>query len=269
MGIDMIYGDHEDAPGQLELNFKPARAIDTADILTTYRQICAEVGRKHDVIPCFMPKPFLGVSANGHHHHFSMVDKEGKMLFYDPNGPAKLSEFGRYFIGGILEHANALCAITASTVNSYKRFWDAGFWAPLYKDYGWQNRTTVVRVAAPGRFEYRAVDSAVNPYLSLAGLLLAGLDGVKNKIDPGPERRENVYTIFGREKHMGESQKGADHIPLSLGEALEALKKDPVIQQAMPGRMYRVFMHYKSDEWERYLSQVTEWERATYLHVLP
>lgn len=268
LGLDMIQGDHEDAPGQLELNTRYDRAPVTADNITTYRHICSEVARRHGLIACFMPKPFVGVSANGHHHHFSMEDAEGRSLFYDPDGPGKVSEFGRYFLGGILEHADALCALTASTVNSYKRFWDTGYWAPLYKDWGWQNRTSLVRVAAPGRFEYRAVDAAVNPYLSLAGILVAGRDGVRNKIDPGPPQQENVYDIYGREKHLGEAA-GPSRIPMSLGEALEALRSDPVIQEAIPGRLGKVFFHYKTDEWERYLAHVSDWELERYLTFLP
>ena len=268
MGLDMIQGDHEDAPGQLELNTKHDRALNTADNMSTYRHICSEVARQHGLIATFMPKPFEGVSANGHHHHMSMVDEDGNNMFYDPDGPGKVSEFGRYFIGGILEHANALCAITASTVNSYKRFWDTGYWAPLYKDWGWQNRTSLVRVAAPGRFEYRAVDAAVNPYLSVAAILVAARDGVRNKIDPGPPQQENIYDIVGREKHLGEEARHAQ-IPMSLGESLEALRNDPLMMEAMPGRLGKVFMHYKTDEWERYLAHVSDWELERYLKFLP
>jgi len=268
MGLDMIQGDHEDAPGQLELNIQYDKGLNTADNITTYRHVCSEVARKHGLIACFMPKPFVGVSANGHHHHFSMVDKDGANLFYDEAGPAKVSQFGLYFLGGILEHADALCALTAATVNSYKRFWDRGYWAPLYKDYGWQNRTSLVRVAAPGRFEYRAVDASVNPYLSIAALLIAGRDGVRRKLDPGPPQQQSVYDIFGREKHLGE-EATLRRIPLHLGEALEALRRDPVMQQVLPGRMYKVFMHYKTDEWERYLAHVSDWELERYLKFLP
>ena len=268
IGLDMIQGDHEDAPGQLELNIRHDRALATADNISTYRQVCNEVARKHGLIACFMPKPFVGVSANGHHHHFSMEDKAGKSLFYDPKGPGKMSEPGRWFLGGILKHADALCALTASTVNSYKRFMDAGFWAPLYKDWGWQNRTSIVRVAAAGRFEFRAVDSAVNPYLSLAGLLAAGRDGMRNKIDPGPPQQHNIYDLVGREKHLGAKGRGK-RIPLNLGEALEALERDEVIREVLPGRLYKVFMHYKTDEWERYMAHVSDWEFERYMHLLP
>src|SRR5919198_259004 len=260
--INQTYGDHEDSPGQLELNFLFDRAVRTADNLSTYRQICAAVARNHDVIATFMPKPFTGVSANGAHHHFTLVDESGTNVFYDADGPARLSELGLQFMGGILDHYRGLCGNTASTVNSYKRFWDFGFWAPIYKDYGWQNRTTLVRVASGGRFEFRAVDSACNPYLTQAALLKAGLDGVKRKLDPGPPQQRNVYDVLAEGVEI-------PRVPAHLGEALEALEQDEVVKSALPGRLYDVYMHYKRDEWERFLSAVTDWERERYLDVLP
>ena len=171
LGLDMSYGDHEDAPGQLELNFRFDRPVRTADNITTYRQVCAAVARKHGLLASFMPKPFTGVSANGHHHHFTLMDEKGNNVFHDPDGPAQLSEFARHFLGGMLEHFPALMCVGNPTVNSYCRMWDTGFWAPIYKNWGWQNRTTTVRVASGGRFEYRGVDSSCNPYLTVATLL--------------------------------------------------------------------------------------------------
>ena len=171
MGLDMIQGDHEDAPGQLELNFMFDRAELTADRLTTYRQICRQVGREMDAFPCFMPKPFMGVSANGCHHNISLWQGEENMFLPDGDNPRMPGKIGLQAIGGVLEHLRALTCITAPTVNSYRRFWDAGFWAPIFADWGFQNRTTALRISAPGRFEYRSVDSAVNPYLSFAALL--------------------------------------------------------------------------------------------------
>ncbi len=147
LGLDMSYGDHEDAPGQLELNFRFDRPVKTADNITTYRQICAAVGRKHGLLPTFMPKPFTGVSANGHHHHFTLIDDDGNNVFHDKNGPAELSDIARHFLGGMLEHFGALMCVGNPTVNSYCRMWDFGFWAPVYKNWGWQNRTCTVRVA--------------------------------------------------------------------------------------------------------------------------
>src|ERR671918_242650 len=136
LGLDMSYGDHEDAPGQLELNFRFDRPVKTADNITTYRQICAAVGRKHGLLPTFMPKPFTGVSANGHHHHFTLMDEDGNNVFHDPDGPAELSDTARYFLGGMLDHFGALMCVGNPTVNSYCRMWDFGFWAPVYKNWG-------------------------------------------------------------------------------------------------------------------------------------
>jgi glutamine synthetase len=262
LGLDMSYGDHEDAPGQLELNFRFDRAVRTADNLTTYRQVCAAVGRKHGLHASFMPKPFTGVSANGHHHHFTLVDEDGNNVFHDPDGPAQLSEIGLQFMGGILDHHKALCCVGSPTVNSYKRMWDTGFWAPVYKNYGWQNRTCTVRVASGGRFEYRGVDSSCNPYLTQATLLTAGLDGVKRKLDPGPPQQKNTYDLIAEGQEF-------ERVPDHLGAALEALHADEVVKSALPGRLYDVFKHYKDDEWERYLAAVTDWERDQYLEYIP
>ncbi|HYM56748.1 MAG TPA: glutamine synthetase family protein [Solirubrobacteraceae bacterium] len=262
LGLDMSHGDHEDAPGQLELNFRFDRPLTTADNITTYRQICAAVGRKHGLLPTFMPKPFTGVSANGHHHHFTLTDDDGNNVFHDPKGPAQLSEIAQHFLGGLLEHFAALMCIGNPTVNSYCRMWDTGFWAPIYRNWGWQNRTTTVRVASGGRFEYRGVDSSCNPYLTVAALLRAGLDGIQRQLDPGPPQQRNTYELL---------QQGAEieKVPDSLGDALKALEADEVVKGALPGRLYEVFRHYKTDEWERYLAAVTDWERDEYLEVLP
>jgi glutamine synthetase len=202
MGLDMIQGDHEDSPGQLELNFNYDDALRTADRLSTYRQICAQVAREFNIIACFMCKPFMGVSANGCHHNISLWaegNDEFKPLGNDPKNLPGLEynytyrrggkntfmpegsdvqmpgKVGLYTIGGIVKHLSALTAIGCSTVNSYRRLWDTGFWAPVFADWGFQNRTTGLRLSAPGRFEYRAVDSMVNPYLMAAGILKAAI----------------------------------------------------------------------------------------------
>jgi glutamine synthetase len=251
MGLDMIQGDHEDAPGQLELNWQFDRAEHTADRLTTYRQICKQVGREFGAFPCFMAKPFMGVSANGCHHNISLWEEDVNMFLPDGDDPRVPSKTGLHAIGGVLTHLRALTAITAPTVNSYRRFADAGFWAPVFADWGFQNRTTALRVSAPGRFEYRSVDSAVNPYLSMAGLLVAMRDGLNQSIDPIA------------------AGKSVERIPATLGDALDALESDPVVRSALPGEMYTVFMAYKRDEWERFIGTVTEWDVKEYLDILP
>ncbi len=262
MGLDMIQGDHEDAPGQLELNFGFDRAELTADRLTTYRQICRQVGRELDAFPCFMPKPFMGVSANGCHHNISLWDGDVNRFMPDGPDPRMPSKTGLYAIGGVLGHLRALTALTAPTVNSYRRFADTGFWAPIFADWGYQNRTTALRVSAPGRFEYRSVDSSVNPYLSMAGLLVTMGDGLEQRVDPGPPEERNIYEAIA-------AGKSVERIPRTLGEALEALEDDPVVRRALPGEMYQVFTHYKRDEWERFMGTVSDWDVREYLDILP
>lgn len=290
MGLEMIQGDHEDAPGQLELNFNFDYAMRTCDRLTTYRQICAQVAREFDLIACFLSKPFMGVSANGCHHNISfwkggkdavrtssMMDaknlpamddvflhRSGGDNLFMPEGDdqQKPGKVGLQVIGGIVEHLYALTAIGCSTVNSYRRLWDTGFWAPVFADWGFQNRTTGLRVSAPGRFEYRAVDSMVNPYLMAAGIIRAADHGIDDNLDPGEPEERNIYEAM-------EAGKVVRKLPMTLGAALEALSKDEVIQSAMPGEMYRLYDEYKRDEWERFLHTVTEWDVETYLDCLP
>lgn len=287
MGLDMVQGDHEDAPGQLELNFQFDECLRTCDRLTTYRQICAQAAREFNLIACFMSKPFMGVSANGCHtnmslwsggedgvnrlHHDSLPAADEVFTYrsggenkFNPEGddPQIPGRIGLYSIAGVMRHLDALTAVGCSTVNSYRRLWDTGFWAPVYKDWGYQNRTTALRISAPGRFEYRAVDSAVNPYLLCAALLRAMDDGIVNQLDPGKPEMRNIYEAMDAGKIVSK-------LPTSLHEALEALKKDEVVQSALPGDMYRVFMHYKEDEWARFMATVTEWDIETYIDCLP
>ncbi len=287
MGLDMIQGDHEDAPGQLELNFQFDDALRTADRLTTYRQICAQVARENNLVACFMCKPFMGVSASGCHHNVSLwtggadevnmlgqenpasmlenftYRKGGTNTFLpDTSNPRKPGKVGLQAIGGIMAHLGALTAIGCSTVNSYRRLWDTGFWAPVFADWGYQNRTTGMRVSAPGRFEYRAVDSMVNPYLMASGILKAFDDGLDNNLDPGEPEERNIYRAM-------EEGKLVKKLPMSLGDALERLSNDEVIKAAMPGDMYKVFMHYKTNEWETFMATVTEWDMETYWDCLP
>ncbi len=289
MGLDMIQGDHEDAPGQLELNFTFDDCLRTADRLTTYRQICAQVARENNLIACFMSKPFMGVSANGCHHNLSLwrggeevivntahteskpaVDgnfvylKGGENTFLpDPKLDArKPGPTGLQCIGGVMEHVGALTALGSSTVNSYRRLWDTGFWAPVFADWGYQNRTCALRVSAPGRFEYRSVDSMVNPYLMAAGLLKAFDDGINRNLDPGEPEERNIYEAM-------EAGKLVKKLPMSLGEALDRLEKDEVVLSALPDEMAKVFFHYKRDEWERFNASVTNWDLETYWDCLP
>ena len=286
MGLDMIQGDHEDAPGQLELNWTFDDALRTADRLTTYRQICAQVARENDIIACFMPKPFMGVSASGCHHNMSlwlggeetvnplhqdpMAGMEGNFIylkggentFLPQKGEEKPGPVGLNCVAGVMEHVGALTALGSSTVNSYRRLWDTGFWAPVFADWGYQNRTCALRISAPGRFEYRSVDSAVNPYLMAGALLKAFDDGIRRDLSPGEPEERNIYEAI-------EAGKEVKMLPRTLGDALTELAEDDVIRSALPDEMYRVFHHYKNDEWERFNATVTEWDLDNYWDCLP
>jgi glutamine synthetase len=286
MGLDMVQGDHEDAPGQLELNWMFDEPLRNSDRLTTYRQICAQVARENNAIACFMSKPFMGVSASGCHQNVSLwrggkdevntlgheklaampevftYRKGGENTFMPLPGEKKPGPIGLQSVGGIVEHLDGLTAIGCSTVNSYRRLWDTGFWAPVFADWGYQNRTTGLRISAPGRFEYRAVDSAVNPYLMAGAILKAFDDGIVRNLDPGEPEHRNIYQAM-------EEGKQVRRLPMSLGEALDKLEDDAVIRSALPGDMYRVYMHYKRDEWARFMATVTEWDLETYLDCLP
>ena len=289
MGLDMIQGDHEDAPGQLELNFTFDDVLRNADRLSTYRQICAQVARENGIFACFMSKPFMGVSASGCHHNLSLWTggedrlvrcgndpdalpgspenyhyvKGGENTFMpDTSDPQLPGKTGLHAIGGIVAHLRALTAIGCSTVNSYRRLWDTGFWAPVFADWGFQNRTTGLRVSAPGRFEYRSVDSMVNPYLMGSVLLAAMDDGLSNQLDPGEPEERNIYEAM-------EAGKQVKKLPMSLGEALAALREDEVVQKGLPGEMMRLYDEYKSDEFERFMSTVTDWDKETYMECLP
>ncbi len=287
MGLDMIQGDHEDAPGQLELNFTYDDALRTCDRLSTYRQICAQVARENNLLACFMTKPFMGVSASGCHTNMSLWtggDDQVNVLGNDPlNGvgenylyrkggenhfmpdtddPQLPGKIGLQSIAGVMKNLDALTALGCSTVNSYRRLWDTGFWAPVYKDWGYQNRTTALRVSAPGRFEFRAVDSMVNPYLLCAGLLKAFDDGISNDLDPGKPENRNIYDAM-------ESGKEVTKLPMNLGEAVAALRDNDVIMDALPDEMGKVFLHYKEDEWAKFMATVTDWDLEEYLDCLP
>jgi glutamine synthetase len=286
MGLDMIQGDHEDAPGQLELNFMFDEAMRTCDRLTTYRQICAQVAREEGLIACFLSKAFMGMPANGCHHNMSLwrggeeqivsrvaeplpaVDgvfhhrTGGENLFMGENGHWMPGPVGRQAIGGLMAHLPALTAIGASTVNSYRRMLDQGMWAPVYADWGFQNRTTALRVSAPGRFEFRAVDSMVNPYLMAAALLKAFDDGIRRDLDAGEPEQRNIYEAM-------EAGKEVKRLPRYFGEALEALADDEVVKSALPGRLYDIYMEYKTDEWDRFNAEVSDWDLKTYLDCLP
>jgi glutamine synthetase len=286
MGLDLIQGDHEDAPGQVELNFTYDTTLATSDRLTTYRQICAQVAREFDLIAVFMSKPYMGMPANGCHHNISLwrggeprvlqlvgdplpgmdevftYTKGGTNEQHDTSQRWLPAEMGRHALGGMLKNLNALVAVGSSTVNSYRRLNDTGMWAPVGASWGLQNRSCAIRVSSPDRFEFRCADSMVNPYLMQAALLKAIDDGLKNKIDPGEPEERNFAEVMASGEEI-------DRIPTTLRDALDALQDNEVVKSALPGEMHTIYDWYKRDEWNRFIWQVSDWDVKTYLDCLP
>lgn len=284
MGLDMIQGDHEDAPGQLELNFSYDDALASCDRLLTYRQICRQVAREHDLVACFLPKPFVGVSASSCHFNLSLWrggertelesafpkqygspavyhhHRGGTNVTSSESFHSGLCDVSKNAIGGILSHIDALTAFAASTVNSYRRLWDTGFWAPTLANWGYQNRTCAVRVPTNDRIEYRTADSIVNPYLMACGLTYAIEDGISEKLDPGKPTGEDSYA---------DQNNVVPEIPKTLEGSLEALRLDDVIRNGMGAEMYRVFDEHKRDEWARFMAEVTSWDFENYMAFTP
>jgi glutamine synthetase len=252
--------DHEDANGQYEINFAFDEALTTADRFTLLRTLIADIAEHHGAIASFMPKPLSGRTGSGAHVHMSVTDADGTNRFKDDSDPRGLglSKTGYAFLAGILAHGRALSALTMPTVNSYRRIHSSGgtsgaTWSPNAIVYGANNRTTMLRVPGGGRFENRAIDSACNPYLAIAGIIAAGLDGVDRGLDPGAPVT-GVASPFG-----------AEVLPRTLAEALDALEVDTVLRDALGEEAMAEFIAVKRMEWGSYMEAVTAWELNTYL----
>jgi len=272
LGWGVYQADHEDGNGQYEINFDYQDALTTADRITFFKMATSQVAKKYGAIATHMAKPFGDRTGSGLHIHFHLADAEtGKCVFDDESDSRGLgcSERGYHFIGGILKHARALCAVASPTVNCYKRLKlgsgifssRSGFtWTPAFVTYGDNNRTQMIRTAGPGHFEDRTVSAGCNPYLTLAAYVAAGMDGITNKIDPGEPNLENMY-----DRPLAEVlATGTQVLPQSLPEAIEELKRDDVIQAAL-GPIADEFITLKTQEWDEYDSQVSSWEIDKYL----
>jgi glutamine synthetase len=267
VGIDVYQIDHEDGNGQFEINFTYADALKSADNFTFVKMAVSEIAHKHGLTATFMPKPFANRAGSGAHFHVSVGSAKQKNAFYDKSDKTGmgLSTMAYHFLGGVLKHARAICAVAAPTVNSYKRLvvgraLSGATWAPAYIAYGDNNRTACVRVPH-GRLEIRLPDSACNPYLVSAALIAAGLDGIDRKIDPGPAQNINLYELSPEDL----AAKGIKLLPQSLNEAVDALEADKVICDGLGGDLAREFIRLKRMEWTEYSRHVSDWESRRYL----
>jgi glutamine synthetase len=271
LGWDLYSFDHEDANGQFEFDFNYADALTTCDRLIFFRYMAKHYAQEEGLLATMMPKPFADKTGNGAHFNMSLYDiKGGANLFAcdpakDPRGIG-LTELGYQFIAGILKHGRALCAAFAPTVNSYKRLVRQGSmsyfsWAPVFNSYGSNNRTNSVRVpAGGGRCESRNADGAVNPYLAATLVLAAGLEGIREGLDPGKPNEDNLYNIGDEER----SARGIEFLPQTLQEAVAAFAADPLVEQVLGRELRDEFIRYKSEEWETYHLGVTRWEVERY-----
>ncbi|AZR74554.1 type I glutamate--ammonia ligase [Anoxybacter fermentans] len=263
MGFEVEASHHEVGPGQHEIDFKYADALRTADNIVTFKFVTKAIAKEHGYHATFMPKPIYGEAGSGMHIHISLF-RDGKNAFYDPDDSLGLSEVAYYFIGGILKHARAITAITNPTINSYKRL-VPGYEAPVYISWSAANRSALIRVPATrgagSRIELRNPDPSCNPYLALAVILKAGLDGIRNKIEPGPQALDNIYDMTAEERKAA----GIGSLPGSIMEAVEELSKDEVIKSALGEHIYEHFVEAKRIEWEIYRTQVHKWELDQYL----
>jgi len=271
LGWDLYSFDHEDANGQYEFDFRYAPALTTCDRYTFFRFMAKHYAKEEGLIATMMPKPFADKTGCGAHFNMSLYDLEtsGNVFARSPSEDPRglgLTETGYHFIGGILRHGRALCATFAPTVNSYKRLVRQGAmsyfsWAPVFNSYGSNNRTNSVRVPmGGGRCESRNADGAVNPYLAATLALAAGLEGVREKIDPGAPNDDNLYTISDEARKA----RNIDFLPQTLQEAVAAFSADPLIEKTLGKELKNEFIKYKTAEWEEYHLSISQWEVERY-----
>ena len=264
MGYEVEAAHHEVAPGQHEIDFKYTDVVKTADNIVTFRFVVKKVALSHGLHATFMPKPLSDVNGSGMHMNMSLFTLSGDNAFDDPEGEDGLSPVARGFIAGLLQHARAFVAVTNPLVNSYKRL-VPGHEAPINVAWSEKNRSPLIRVPArkglEARCEVRVPDPSCNPYLALAVLLAAGLDGIENGLDCGRPVNENIFKMSKREKN----RRKISHLPSSLFEALNYLEKDKVIIEALGEHIFKHFMFNKRREWEEYIKVIHHWEIERYL----
>ena len=263
MGFEIEASHHEVAAGQHEIDFKYADALTAADNIMTFKLAVKTIAQRNGLHATFMPKPIFGMNGSGMHTNMSLF-KDGKNIFFDENGERKPSREAYSFIAGLLEHAKSLVAVTNPLVNSYKRL-VPGYEAPVYLAWSASNRSALIRIpAARGqstRVELCCPDPSCNPYLALAVCLAAGLDGIERGLVPPEEVTENIFSMDARTR----ADNGIDNLPGTLFEALELMKRDPLMADTLGPHAYESFLAGKYHEWDTYRTQVTEWEIEQYM----
>ncbi|APR08431.1 type I glutamate--ammonia ligase [Lentilactobacillus parabuchneri] len=263
MGFDVEAAHHEVAPGQHEIDFKYADALAAADNIQTFKLVVKTVARKYGLYATFMPKPLSGINGSGMHLNMSLFDDKGN-TFYDKNGELEISQEAYYFLGGLLKHARSFTAVCNPIVNSYKRL-VPGYEAPVYVAWSGSNRSPLIRIpSARGnstRLELRSVDPTANPYLAIACVLEAGLDGLRNKIEPEHSIDRNIYRMDAEERQKSH----ITNLPDTLHNALKDLSADETMKKALGEHLYNSFIEAKNLEYDSYRTQVSGWERDQYL----
>ena len=271
LGWGNYANDHEDANGQFEQNFQYDDALVSCDRAIFFRYMVHTLAEQHGMVATFMPKPFTKLTGSGSHFHMSLW-RDGENVFLDEADPRGLglSETAYHFIGGLKKHARAYASVTAPTVNSYKRLklgstTSGATWSPVWISYGYNNRTQMLRIPAPGRIEDRTIDGSANPYLAAAVVLASGLDGLENGLDAGEPNSENLYDHSYAEL----TARGLRSLPANLLEAIGELESDDVLRKALGRGRNEDYLDYyarvKREEWFRYHEQVTPWEINEYL----
>ena len=264
MGFEVEASHHEVAEGQHEIDFKYDDALATADNIATFRSVVRATTAQSDAHATFMPKPIAGINGSGMHTHLSLFE-DGENAFHDGDDEFDLSDTAKSFLAGILEHAPALTAVCNPTVNSYKRL-VPGYEAPVYVAWSDVNRSALIRkpaarVPAASRIELRSPDPSCNPYLALAAMIHAGLDGVENDLEAPDPVRENIYEF----DEATREEYGIDTLPPNLGAAVDALEDDEVVMSALGDHIGEKFVEAKTTEYDEYRASVSEWEIDRYL----
>ena len=264
MSFEIEASHHEVAPAQHEIDFKYGPALSTADNIMTFKLVVKSMAKKHGLFASFMPKPLYGVNGSGMHTNMSLT-KDGKNIFDDPEGENGLSKEAYYFIAGIMKHIKGMTAIANPLVNSYKRL-VPGHEAPVYIAWSATNRSPLIRIPASRgagtRIELRSPDPAANPYLLLALCLAAGLDGIRNKMEPPMPVNGNIFELSGAVRQA----RNIGIIPGNVWRAVEAMEADPFIREVLGNHVFSKYVEAKKAEWDLYRKQVTQWEIDEYLY---